>query len=182
MYRFLLSAVVLLVTATPVRADPGLIDAVAAAYFPRTASADLRAVADERAIEISACARCMNHDRMRPGTAEVLGFNVGFADAVGHVVDQWRASAAHDGILSNTRLGRIGCAERVVAEVHYFACVLSRGPLPADPPAGVPPGVPAPVAATGVRAAPAVIALPDTAVLPRGLPSAHDERGTCRRT
>lgn len=150
MYRFLLSVVIVLLTASPARAEPGLTGAVAAAYFPRTASAELESMASERAAEISACSACMNHDLMRVGTAEVLGFNTGYSDAVGHVIAQWQSSGAHDRILSNQELGRIGCAVRVVSGAHYFACVLAPGPLPA-PPNG--------------RSSP-VIALPDTAVLP----------------
>lgn len=176
MFRFLLIAAMILMTATAARAEPGLADAVASAYFPRTASADLRAVAGERAAEISACATCMNHDRMRPGTAEVLGFNSGIADAVDHVVDQWRASPAHDAILLDPELGRIGCAERVASGVHYFACVLAPGPLP-DPRVAIP----ASIAAAPGGPSSVVIALPDTAALPRGLPSVHDERGSCGR-
>ncbi|MGH2444817.1 MAG: hypothetical protein ACRDGD_02075 [Candidatus Limnocylindria bacterium] len=141
MPRVLIAVAVLLALAAPVRADAGLANAVAAAYFPRTPDAGLHAIAHERVQEISACAGCMNHDRIRPGTAEVLGFNAGYPNPATAIVSSWGGSGIHDGILSDRSLGRIGCAEAVVDGEHWFACVLAAGPLP--PPAPEPPPPPA---------------------------------------
>jgi hypothetical protein len=127
----LLGAVLVLSTAAPVRADAGLADAVAAAYFPRTADEGLHAIAHQRAAEISSC-ECLDHGGRRSGTAEVLGWNVRVASPIGHVVEQWIDSAGHNAILSDRSLGRIGCAEGIVDGVHWFACVLAAGPLPAQ--------------------------------------------------
>lgn len=127
----LLGAVLVLSTARPARADGGLTDAVASAYFPRTLDDGLHAIAHQRVTEISAC-ECLAHDGRRAGTAEVLGWNRGVANPIGHVVRQWIDSPGHHAILSDRSLGRIGCAEGIVDGVHWFACVLASGPLPAQ--------------------------------------------------
>ena len=69
----------------------------------------------------------MDHDGMRPGTAEVLGYNAGFPDPIAHAVAAWASSPIHDGILSDRSYGRIGCAERVAGGEHWFVCVLATG-------------------------------------------------------
>lgn len=149
MLRLLIGIALAACAMSPVRADSGLIAQVAAAYMPRFEDAGLHAIAHERVTEISACASCLTHDLRRVGTAEVLGLNAGAADAIAGVIGQWRGSAEHDAILADRRWGRIGCAEQVVAGVHYFACVLAAGPLPVAAPAST---------------APTVILLPDTAM------------------
>lgn len=121
------SLVLLLGLATPAKADVSLTSAVAAAYFPRTVDGELHAIAHERVLEISACNSCMDHDGMRPGTAEVLGDNSGYADPITAVLASWSGSATHDGILSDASYGRIGCAERAVGDRHWFVCVLAAG-------------------------------------------------------
>jgi hypothetical protein len=128
--RGLVLGVVLVFTIVgPVRADGGLTDAVAAAYFPRTVDSGLHSIAHERVAQLSACA-CLDHDGIRSGTAEVLAWNSGEANPSGGAVQQWIKSPVHDGILSNSSYGRIGCAELVSGAVHWFACVLAAGPLP----------------------------------------------------
>ena len=149
-YVMLGVVVLLLSMAGPVRADVGLTDAVAASYFPRTVDEGLHAIAHQRAAEINAC-RCLEHAGMRPGTAEVLGWNRGMASPVTSVVGQWVASSGHNDILSDRSYGRIGCASRLDAGTTWFACVLAAGPLPAQ---------------AAVTVAP-VLALPDTAIPPR---------------
>jgi hypothetical protein len=123
--------------ASPVRADDGLTNAVAAAYFPRNVDTNLHAIAHARVAELAAC-ECLEHDNMRPGTAEVIAFNAGMSNPAAHAVAQWSGSPAHDAILSNRSYGRIGCAETVAAGTHWFACVLAAGPLPAPPPPAPP--------------------------------------------
>lgn len=124
-------AVLVLSSPSPVHADVGLTDAVATAYFPRTVDEGLHAIAHQRVAEISAC-ECLDHGGKRPGTAEVLGWNVRVTNPIGHVVEQWIDSADHNAILSDRSFGRIGCAEGIVDGVHWFACVLAAGPLPAQ--------------------------------------------------
>ena len=93
----------------------------------RRVGAWLQTIAHNRVVEISSCGTCMNHDRMRAGTAEVLGYNAGYLHPIARVIQQWRASPVHNAILSDRGLRRIGCAERVVGAKHYFACVLAGG-------------------------------------------------------
>ena len=126
--------------ASPVRADGDLTAAVAAVYGSRTVDADLHAIAHERVVEISSCGGCMNHNGMRAGTAEVLGYNGGYGDPIAKVVHDWRGSAMHNGILSDRGLGRIGCAHRVVNGGHYFICVLATGGSWSGPPRPPAPG------------------------------------------
>lgn len=129
--RYLLLGLVLLVSAaTPVRADTGLTNAVASAYFPRTVDSGLHAIAHERVAEIAAC-ECLSHDLGRAGTAEVLGWNRHMPNPVTAVVAAWGDSGPHDALLSDSGYGRIGCAELVTGDTHWFACVLASGPLPA---------------------------------------------------
>jgi hypothetical protein len=142
----LIAVILVFATVGQVRADGGLTSAVAAAYFPRNVDAALHDIAHQRVAELRAC-RCLEHDRMRTGTAEVLAWNDGVANPVVAAVASWSGSALHRGILSNASYGRIGCAEAVDGTTHWFACVLAAGPLPA-----------------GALAAPVVTALPDTAL------------------
>jgi hypothetical protein len=151
MRKIVVAAVLVLFLAMPARADVGLAGAVASRWFPRTVDAELHAIAHERVQEISACGSCMNHDGMRSGTAEVLGYNAGYADSIAHVVAAWASSPIHDGILSDRSYGRIGCAERVGGGEHWFACVLASGGSSGGAGGG----------GTGITS----VALPDTAML-----------------
>jgi hypothetical protein len=135
MRNVLLGVMLVLSTAGVARADAGLTDAVAAAFLVRTVDAELHAIAHARVAEISA-AGDLDHAGMRPGTAEVLAMNAGVADPVAHALNQWIGSSFHRGILSDGSYGRIGCAEAVDGGVHWFACVLATGPLPAQAESG----------------------------------------------
>jgi len=143
--RVLLALLLLLATAAPAGADTGLTNAVAAAWFPRTADAGLHVIAHERVAEISACDDCFDHGEMRPNTGEVLGYNGGMADPIASIIDGWKDSDGHNALLSNRDYGKIGCAERVVGSRHYFACVLALGPLPAPAPSAPAPPPSGPV-------------------------------------
>jgi hypothetical protein len=145
MRYLILGAILLCSTTGTARADGGLTDAVANAFLVRTVDAGLHDIAHARVVELAADGE-LSHDGMRPGTAEVLAFNEGALNPVASAVGQWIGSTFHRGILSDGSYGRIGCAELVSDGIHWFACVLATGPLPA-------------------QAAPAV-ALPDTS-LPR---------------
>jgi hypothetical protein len=163
--RFLLLGVVLILSiAGPARADSGLTGAVAAAYFPRTVDEGLHAIAHQRVAELRAC-RCLEHDRMRDGTAEVLYTITLGSNPVLTAVTNWAASPVHHGILSDRSYGRIGCAEAVDGDTSWLACVLASGPLPAGS-----------VAGSGSASAPTVV-LPDTAL---ALPPATVKDGPAR--
>lgn len=131
MRSMVLAAMLVLSMAGTARADAGLTDAVAAAFLVRTVDPALHDIAHARVAEISA-AGDLDHAGMRPGTAEVLAMNAGVANPVAHAVSQWIGSSLHRGILSDGSYGRIGCAETVNDGVHWFACVLAAGPLPAQ--------------------------------------------------
>jgi hypothetical protein len=148
--RYLMLGVVLLFsTAGVARADGGLTDAVARTFLLRTVDAQLHDIAHARVTEVAA-AGSLNHDGMRPGTAEVLAWNKGEAYPVAGAVSAWIGSPLHNSILSNRSYGRIGCAEAIVNGTHWFACVLAAGPLPAQP-----------ASATGTTT---LAALPDTSM------------------
>jgi hypothetical protein len=117
--------ILVLGSATPVRAHSYLTEAVNAVWGDRVVGDWLHEVAHRRVVEISSCGTCMNHNRMRPGTTEVLGYNAGYRNPVARVIRMWRESSVHNAILSNRTLRRIGCAQRVVGTKHYFACVLA---------------------------------------------------------
>jgi alkylhydroperoxidase family enzyme len=123
----LLGVILILGTATPVRAETGLTTAVAKAWFPRNVADGLQDIAQRRVVEISRCRTCMNHDLQRRGTAEVLGWNAGYSDPIAQVIWAWKHSNEHNTILSDRRLDRIGCAHRRINGRHYFACVLTDG-------------------------------------------------------
>jgi len=146
MRYLVLGAILLFSTAGVARADGGLTDAVAAAFLVRTVDSGLHEIAHARVAEIAAAGR-LDHGGMRPGTAEVLAWNEGVANPVSSAIGQWIGSDLHRGILSDGSYGRIGCAETVADGVHWFACVLAAGPLPAQGGAAV-----------------TTVALPDTAI------------------
>jgi hypothetical protein len=125
----LLGIVLILATASPARADSGLTDAVVDAYFPRFADERLHAIAHERVAELLAC-HCLEHDRMRPGTAEVLYTLTLGTDPIGSALRSWADSPLHHAILSDRSYGRIGCAVTAAGDTHWVACVLAEGPLP----------------------------------------------------
>ena len=163
--RYLLLGVVLILSiAGPVRADAGLTGAVAAAYFPRTVDDGLHEIAHQRVAELIAC-RCLEHDRMRPGTAEVLYNITRGSNPIQSAVANWAASPVHHDILSNRSYGRIGCAEAADGDTHWLACVLTFGPLPV--------GTGSTTTTSGT--APTIV-LPDTAVAPPPSTVAHRRR------
>ncbi len=135
-----------------VRADDALTSAVAAAYFPRNVDGELHDIAHQRVAESSQC-RCLDHDRMRSGTAEVLAWNEGSSAPISAALADWSASSLHRGILSDRSYGRIGCASLLSGGRYWFACVVASGPLPAG--------------GGGITSADApVMALPNTSLVP----------------
>jgi hypothetical protein len=147
----------------PVLSDETLTSLVNAAYGARTEDAEMHDIAHQRAVEI---ASDWSHNGMRPGTAEVLAYNSGFADPVSKAVSQWQGSPAHHAILSDPSYTRIGCAEYVTDGTHWFACVLATSVATEPEPSA--PTAPAPPASNGSGPAPTPqpVTLPDTATKP----------------
>ena len=131
-----LAGAILLALALPgsTVADSGLTGLVNSAYLPRTESTALHDIAHQRAVEISSD---FSHNGQRSGTAEVIAYNSGFADPVGHVLGQWQGSPPHDAILSDPSLTLIGCGSYFDGVTTWFACLLATGSTqpPATPPA-----------------------------------------------
>ena len=150
MRYLVLGAVLLFSTAGVARADGGLTDAIARAFLVRTVDAGLHDIAHARVAQLAAAGE-LSHHGMRPGTAEVLAWNEGVANPIANAVGQWIGSSFHRGILSDGSYGRIGCAELVADGVHWFACVLAAGPLPAQ---------------SGSSAGSGSVVLPDTGLQP----------------
>ena len=159
-----------------VYSDSDLTGLVAGAYFPRTESAELHAIAHQRAVEIAQPGGWC-HCGQRSGTAEVLAYNAGYADPVSHAVQQWLGSPSHHAILSDPAFREIGCGSHFDGETYWAACVLTWGdspppqaPVPA-PPAEVPSPTPTPDDA-GMSdtfrhsPTPAPVLLPNTATEP----------------
>src|SRR5262245_46463437 len=99
MRYFLMGAIVFLLTATPVQAGGDLTSAVSQHWFHRTPGETLHDIARQRVIEISRCNTCMNHNLMRSGTAEVLGYNAGYTDPIAQIIRGWAQSPVHNAIL-----------------------------------------------------------------------------------
>lgn len=136
----------------------------------------LTEIAEQRAQETATDAT-FNHDSMRPGTWEVLAWNLNYpGDPARRAVEQWQGSAGHWEILTNASLTRIGCGHAVGPDGrHNFACVLAQGATIPEPGGAAEPVVvartpnPMPVGSTptsGATPAPAtpLPMLPDTAM------------------
>ena len=106
----------------------------------------LHTIAHQRAVEIS---KDFSHDKIRPGTAEVIGYNAGYRDPITTIVQGWLDSPEHKAILTDITDWRLfGCAEYVTSDgKHWFACVL--GPQATSTPKPTPrPIQPAPTHST----------------------------------
>jgi hypothetical protein len=123
---FLALALVLgLLLPAPVAADADLEAAVASATgIVRTHDAELHQRAHQRVLQI---VTDFDHCCLSEGEAEVVGWNAGFSDPVVTMVTGWLGSADHRDIIVDPAYTRIGCAETVAADRHWFACVLSVG-------------------------------------------------------
>lgn len=83
---------------------------------------------------------------------EVLGYNSGFADPEGAIVNGWRNSPGHWEVLSDPFYKQIGCGATYAAPRWYFVCIVGTqvqakvAPVPVVPtlspvepsPAGIP--------------------------------------------
>jgi hypothetical protein len=139
--RRIVLVVLLLLIPSPVLSDGTLTALVNQAWLTRTEDASLHDIAHQRAVEI---ASDWSHNGQRPGTAEVLAYNQGFADP---------ASKA------------IGCAEDDTGNISWFACVLAGEPVeaartPNPTPVGA---IPTAGATPPPQVTPAPVLLPNTA-------------------
>lgn len=98
---------------------------VAATGIARDVDADLMAVAQARAVEISCGDGCFNHDGWRAGTAEVLAWNQSTADPAAAALGQWQGSPPHWSILTDPAYTSIGCGHARVSGRDYFVCLLA---------------------------------------------------------
>ena len=113
---------------------------VAATGIPRTVDADLTALAQQRAIEITTVYSHRYLQELNNGKwllwGEILGFNGGFDDPAAAIVDGWMTSPEHRAILTDPRFDSIGCGATQVLTRWYFACILADAPgtATAEPP------------------------------------------------
>jgi hypothetical protein len=126
-------ALALLIAATPARANVAFTDLVNQSFISHTVDAGLLEIATQRAIEtsigfdpISGIAPNFNHNGMRTDS-EVLAWNMGLPDPYSRLIDQWRASVVHNGILMDPAYGQIGCGTHEVSGATFAACVVMRG-------------------------------------------------------
>jgi hypothetical protein len=140
---------------------------IALTGIPRTADAELSAIAQRRAVEIS-CEGCFSHAGWiygRDGHAEIIAMNYG-PDPVSTLAAQWQGSPPHWAILTDPKFDRWGCGIHQVGNATWGACIFATGsaPAPAPTPVRVPTAPAPPV--TGSEPAPSAppILIPDTAL------------------
>lgn len=156
------------VVSSTARADTRIEDMVSAASFQHTYDAELHTIAHQRAVEI---ASNFSHDGRRSWTAEIIGYNSGFADPEATVVQSWLDSAPHYAIITDRTYTRIGCGSAFINNTYWFACVFAAPEVtPVQPPQPTPaPVAPAPTQPAQPSApqpqASTVPVLPDTAML-----------------
>lgn len=124
---------------------------VAATGIPRTADAELTALAEQRASEIAVTFTHRPLPELDNGTwdawAEILAYRGGDDTPLPEIVygvdgvGGWMNSPEHAGILLNPRYTHIGCGFEWVGVRLYVACVLAdrAGSVAADPPPTVTP-------------------------------------------
>jgi hypothetical protein len=135
---------------------------IALTGIPRTADAELSAIAQRRAVEIQSD---WSHNQWvygRDGHAEIIAASYD-ADPVMGLALAWQGSPPHWAILTDPKYDRIGCAIAQVDTAYYGVCLFRTGSAPAPAPA------PAPArASTSTTPAPSAepppILIPDTAL------------------
>jgi hypothetical protein len=134
---------------------------IALTGIPRTADAELSAIAQRRAVEIQSDFSHSGWVYGRDGEAEIIAMNYG-PDPVTTLAAQWQGSPPHWAILTDPKYDRIGCAIAQVDTAYYGVCLFRSGSAPAPTPAPV---VPAPPSRTepGPTSAPPIL-LPNTSM------------------
>ena len=132
---------------------------VAATGIPRTADAELTALAELRASETTVNWAHRPLTELDNGEwaawAEVIAYRGGDTTPLPEIVAGWLASPEHAAILRDASLSHIGCGFATVGVRVYVVCLLARPadsvtPDPPDSPQATPP--------------PAVTVLPNTSV------------------
>src|SRR5687768_2196663 len=105
--------------------------------IPRVVDADLTAIAQRRAVEIS-CEACFSHAGWvygRDGEAEIIAWNIS-PDPVSTLAAQWQGSPPHWAILTDPKFDRWGCGIHQVGNATWGACIFGTGsaPAPISPP------------------------------------------------
>jgi hypothetical protein len=129
---------------------------IALTGIPRTADAELSAIAQRRAVEIQSDFSHSGWVYGRDGEAEIIAMNYG-PDPVTTLAAQWQGSPPHWAILTDPKYDRIGCAIAQVDTAFYGVCLFRTGSVPAPVRASTP-TTPAP------SAEPPPILIPDTAL------------------
>lgn len=136
---------------------------LAATGIPRTADAELIALAEQRASEITVT----NVHRPLPeldngrwdGWGEVLAMRGGDDTPLPEIVAGWMASPTHAAVLTASQYSHIGCGFEWSGVRLYVACIVADSRASVDPPITSPPPI------TSEPPPPAVTVLPDTSVV-----------------
>jgi hypothetical protein len=138
---------------------------IALTGIPRTADAELSAIAQRRAVEIQSDFSHSGWVYGRDGEAEIIAMNYS-PDPVTTLAAQWQGSPPHWAILTDPKFDRWGCGIHQVGNATWGACIFATGsaPAPAPTPVRVPTAPAPPV--TGSEPAPSAppILIPDTAL------------------
>lgn len=129
--------------------------------IPRTADAELIALAEQRASEITVT----NAHRALPeldngrwdGWGEVIAYRGGDATPLPEIVAGWMTSPTHATVLTAPQYDAIGCGFEWSGVRLYVACIVADSRVAADPPITSPPP-------TTSKPPPAVTVLPDTSI------------------
>ena len=136
---------------------------LAATGIPRTADAELIALAEQRASEITvtfAHRPLSELDNGRwDGWGEVIAYRGGDDTPLPEIVAGWMASPTHAAVLTAPQYSHIGCGFEWSGVRLYVACIVadSRASVAAEPPITSPPSITS-------KPPPAVTVLPDTSI------------------
>lgn len=152
--------------------------------IPRTVDADLSAIAQRRAVEIS-CEGCFSHAGWiygRDGEAEVIAWNRD-ADPVTRLALQWQGSPPHWAILTDPNLRYWGCAVAQADGATFGVCLFRSGPAVTTEPITKPGPAGSPLNVGGAESTSLPALLPNTAIPPNLVKSRHEmaPRDACRR-
>jgi hypothetical protein len=137
---------------------------IALTGIPRTADAELSAIAQRRAVEIQSDFSHSGWVYGRDGEAEIIAMNYS-PDPVTTLAAQWQGSPPHWAILTDPKFDRWGCGIHQVGNATWGACIFATGSASAPTPTPVraPATVPAPIT-PAPSAEPPPILIPDTAL------------------
>jgi hypothetical protein len=99
---------------------------IALTGIPRTADAELSAIAQRRAVEIQSDFSHSGWVYGRDGEAEIIAMNYG-PDPVTTLAAQWQGSPPHWAILTDPKFDRWGCGIHQVGNATWGACIFASG-------------------------------------------------------